>query len=675
MGSSQSRGHGPEVQQPQEHPGGTAFHNAGAAGTEDIPMTVTGANAEGAVATADPIAAAYFGESSAMYFGPHFIVNSSDLTSPFLQDDGVEGGRRGLMERLRTIRRNTGGDVVGLEESEAARAAEEGTLSVEAVRNNVFWPDLVGGNPQDGLRGIPGVGVRRDITDEELATIRNLYKQPPPSEIRVTTTLQCLTNLKKNTLRLVPVPLTDLKPEPQILAPPLSDDATHLNLPYPSDTSHIASSSSSASPLSPSTEESPKPKSKFRLEFEFDSSVPCIVRVHWVVKEVWLELADGTRRIAYLPKSLSNIRKQEAALLSAKPVFEDPQNGKKTREVAGDEDGASSIKSKSFGPFPAGLYQKFAMPDNALLDPSALVLGPSQTALPSASLFWRTAVGAEASESLQGDASGPTIGGGTAPYYPLVIELQALDKKDALESKTLEEPGMPSVNSQSTYATLIPSKDGQTFELKVLKQKVMVRYHYLYKAFILILFVGKKIEGSSFTLQDVYGFTDPTGTGSLEPATPSDQGLDTDLQSMRECVVWIAPRYCDSKVEEEDKTRRIGRQLPRVHLGAQYVVKVKEYRDIEFLTLFFVFVYEAFHSLLQINLPKPFKLEKAASSAAVNVQPPVATTGQGSSSISETVSAPQQPMVLESAKAYEEPCESVEEKVESPLSVEDARNV
>ncbi|KAI8832514.1 hypothetical protein BC829DRAFT_89591 [Chytridium lagenaria] len=190
----------------------SAANNGGGAATqpimEDIPLTPTGANAT-LTATPEPIAAAYFGESSTMYFGPHFIVNSSDLTSPFPvfpEDLSASVDRRGgVMSRFRGWRRDE--NVADIEAVGVVPSVEAGNavFTLDSVRGNVFWPDLItGGADGEPLRGVPGVGVRSDITDEELALIRSLYKQPPPSEVRVTTTLQCLTNLKKNTLRLVP---------------------------------------------------------------------------------------------------------------------------------------------------------------------------------------------------------------------------------------------------------------------------------------------------------------------------------------------------------------------------------------------------------------------------------------------------------------------------------------
>ncbi|KAI8832515.1 hypothetical protein BC829DRAFT_408569 [Chytridium lagenaria] len=214
------------------------------------------------------------------------------------------------------------------------------------------------------------------------------------------------------------------------------------------------------------------------------------------------------------------------------------------------------------------------------------------------SLFWRAAAGEHGGE--EGSTTAPAASSGSngtpgVPFFPLVIELQALDKKNASSSleTLMEEPGMPSVNSQATYATLIPSKDGQTFDLKVLKQKVV-------------------IDNTSFTLQDIYGFTDP--------------------QSMRECVICMSEpkdtivlpcrhlclcRDCAEVLRFQG--RRRGQNTAQARsTGSAGPPRCPICR-------------QAFHSLLQINLPKPFKLEKAVSSVHI-ASSGASATGVGPSS-------------------------------------------
>ncbi|KAJ3097094.1 hypothetical protein HDU97_005286 [Phlyctochytrium planicorne] len=691
MGSTQSsqEAMGEEVPNgahPRNPPNNNTNNAAGAGGApagEEIPMTP--ANNFGD--TDEPIAAAYFGEASAMYFGPHFIVNSSSLTS----GNTFASNRTGnIWNRLRNDRRRdteAGYDV----------GADDTIFTMDAARGNVFWPDLVG-KRQDELRGVPGVGVRRDITDEEIDVIRNLYKQPPPSEIRVTTTLQCLTNLKKNTLRLVPVKQSSFNrrlsnataniPHQDGLTSS-SGPSTETLLPPPISAQQQTSSALLAPPtISEITSTDPLKPQQFQLEFEFDSSVPCTIRIHWVVREALLELADGTKRTIFLPKSIPPLANRNATSLTTEPSASDSK--------------PPAITSRTYGPFPPGLHQKFVLPEDSLLDPTTFEAGdlslperpkkstgkrrkkrrnhdppaappplatssqnlatayppnsrpttpapgtaaqPAPPALDVVSAFEPTnppshaveiseapppPTQPEAEEEASGDeAEGDAVvpegilpaTGLMSPfgrrqglevnpdgtlrrsfaYFPLVVEIAAVDGKGAAgaEGKSLQEPGMPSINSQSTYATLIQSKDGKSYEVKILKQKVM-------------------IENTSFTLQDIYGFTDATGTGSHEPLPSAD---DMDLQSMKECVVCMSDpkdtivlpcrhlclcRDCAEVLRFQGRRRgqngnsgRAGAGPPRCPICRQ-----------------------AFHSLLQINLPKPFKLEKAQSALTVPVPP------------------------------------------------------
>jgi hypothetical protein len=49
-----------------------------------------------------------------------------------------------------------------------------------------------------------------------------------------------------------------------------------------------------------------------------------------------------------------------------------------------------------------------------------------------------------------------------------------------------------------------------------------------------------QIDNTVYTLQEIYGFTDPTGTGIEEPQSPDSQTAEEDLQTMRECVICMS---------------------------------------------------------------------------------------------------------------------------------------
>ncbi|KAJ3110155.1 hypothetical protein HDU96_006860 [Phlyctochytrium bullatum] len=772
---------------------------------EEIPMTPTGAAAAAAAAVQDPpiqdleadralaaalaagetepVAAAYFGEAASMYFGPHFIVNSTSLTSPTLAAEVARARRaeaeaaapRGFLGVFgrRPSTADAAAPAADLETGQAVAPGitDEELFSSTAMRGNVFWPDLIGMG-EGKLRGVAGVGVRPDITEKELNAIRALYKQPPPSEVRVTTTLQCLTNLKKNTLRLVPVAsdgslpsastaslrtLHDRRPsDSHPTSPTTPSDAAASTPATTSPTANLlppaAGPSTGPSALTIDVPRTPTAPRRFRLEFEFDASVPCVIRVHWVVRELLLELHNSTRRLVYVPKAL-------AGSLGTTPTSLAAAAGKHPATTS-EALAAAATHTRTFGPFPAGLHQRFAVPDEFLLDPAAFgadeltlpeqqrkgkqgkkkkrrgtraaaaaasgeagAAGPSGTAsvsqddaqgeavpgsvesstsslaVPSAgpssavedkpalavegkgkdvarvpstadvgevgappeieikvdasaaaatsplsddegedgdlgtspgsvvpsggglaglasavtpALFWRAAAGGAGGEEEEGAGTGATGDVGAAAtkkaktpgavFFPLVVQIEAVEDGKSGTGKTLEESGMSSVHCQSTYATLLPSKDGTTLDLKVLKQKVL-------------------IDSTLYTLQDIYGFTDPTGTGALEPQTATTPDDDAELHSMRECVVCMCEpkdtvvlpcrhlclcRDCAEVLRFQGRRRGGGRNGP----GNSGPPRCPICR-------------QAFHSLLQINLPKPFKLERAASLAAGNAPPPV----------------------------------------------------
>ncbi|KAJ3046388.1 hypothetical protein HK097_000903, partial [Rhizophlyctis rosea] len=373
-----------------------------------------------------------------------------------------------------------------------------------------FWSEirnLVGvGGGATGIAEDPYRGVElSDAEIEGLARMRTAAgetQQSPTQTLQQTTTLQLLVNLKKNSIRLH-----------RLSSPPTVNPLSTTAQPQSSSVSHSSSTSTLAS--SPST--APNSKSHLhRLEFSFDSTTECRIRIHYLVKEV-VAVGDGSRRIVYRSKDNTH------------------------------------PKTQTFGPFPAGLNQRFTLPDDHLLDARTFTQ-EDFIALDSAEAERGEAVDesgrqgeagelagtdgnregetrreGEQEESQAGESGSWRLAGPIV--YPVVVVVEALEEGDAGEDEQRgplqdvlaaesvtdgsailtgsDPPPSPSPhNSQSTFATLIPGSDG-ALELKVVKQKAM-------------------IQSTPFLLQEIYGFTDPSSSSS--------NLADEDLQSLRDCV-------------------------------------------------------------------------------------------------------------------------------------------
>ncbi|KAJ3246106.1 hypothetical protein HK104_007909, partial [Borealophlyctis nickersoniae] len=86
----------------------------------------------------------------------------------------------------------------------------------------------------------------------------------------------------------------------------------------------------------------------------------------------------------------------------------------------------------------------------------------------------------------------PGVEGQTGPLvYPVIVVLEAIRGNEEPGSSPSPSP----FNSQSTFATLIAGPDGH-YDIKVLKQKAMM-------------------DGVSYLLQEIYGFTDPSAQDTV----------------------------------------------------------------------------------------------------------------------------------------------------------------
>ncbi|KAJ3155795.1 hypothetical protein HK101_001526 [Irineochytrium annulatum] len=388
---------------------------------------------------------------------------------------------------------------------------------------------------QPEAAGVPGVGPGWGNGGDKWAVVQDLYRQTPPAEVRGDlSTIQCLVNLKKNTLALDPVTVPEVDPAQIPLPPSVASSAAS------------SSSSLSAVPSGPNADatEPPHIAPRYRLSFTFDSSTSCMVKIHWVAKEVVLERRDGTRQLLYVPKP--TLREGVAGGLGAHTMV------------------------KRYGPFPAGLHQRFVLPEEDALDTAELrnrLVPEIQLVVGEGTKEEEASVEVEdeenddsmeeegeagASEVVldieEGGANGALEGDGeqgtskrrkslaaagtvaetktAAPapshnsvYFPLIIQIESIPSED--ESNDLTDLDIAPVHAQSTYVTLIANRDHKSYRLGVVKQRLMV-------------------DGVIYTLQDIFGFTDPSGTGSEEPSAASGDVDAEDLQTMRECVVCMS---------------------------------------------------------------------------------------------------------------------------------------
>ncbi|KAI8609906.1 hypothetical protein BC830DRAFT_1148324 [Chytriomyces sp. MP71] len=475
-----------------------------------IPLSPIGTSAT----PEEQLAAAYFGETTAkLFFGPHFITNAHVL-------------------------RRAGAVVVAeTNQPQSATAALARLISAPFA----FWTTTTSENSTTGSGVVAGgPNLEGKLTEEELIEIARLYRQAPLGDVNLTSTLQSLTNVKKASVRMIPFSVESVQPQSESL------------------------SSSSSAPAA-----SAKP-SKHLLEFTFDASSPCIIHIYYVSKEILVQKADGTRKLAFVPKYVKS-----------------PE----------EDDGPPAVRT--YGPFPAGLGQHFLAPEADAFDmkwfaSEELAFGAKkglsiqlpaiertsdarseQVGVDIPSLEVDSTDGEEASQS-----KADLLLSGETMYYPLVIVMEALE--DGVEQdQTFRESNERSVNIQITYASLLETKETHNYTVKVLKQKAL-------------------IDGTPYLLHDIYGFTDPTGTGASNPNLRL--GAE-DLQTMRECVV------CMSELKDTivlpcrhlclchscgETLRMQGRNANGSAVGGGVAPKCPICR-------------QTFESLLQINLPAPFR--------------------------------------------------------------------
>ncbi|KAJ3232711.1 hypothetical protein HDU81_002761 [Chytriomyces hyalinus] len=521
----------------------------------------------------DQIAAAYFGESAKLFFGPHFITNSH-----VLQSAGAVASQ------------SNGSPVAGL-----AQLLGAPFTFWTSTSNNVS-------SPSAKFASAVGPNLEGKLTEDELMEISRLYNQAPLGDVNLTSTLQSLTNLRKASLKMTPIPIEDV-PSTSTTPPPAAADS---NAPK----RHI-------------------------LEFQFDASSPCIIHVYYLSKEILVQKADGSRKLAFAPKyadKRASLKLDDAA--------------KKSGASSGAGSGADLALPtvKTYGPFPAGLNQKFSVPeadafDSKWFSKEELVFGESGGA-PKGAVVAPELAGAQEPLATKVSENGesakvidleagkiveetPSIEANSeavavpevavdvssldddvnskanlllsneAMYYPLVIVMEALDDPGD-DLQTFREPTEKTVNIQVTYASLL-TKDNHSLAVKVLKQKAL-------------------IDGTPYLLHDVFGYTDPTGTGQ---SNPNVSLAAEDLQTMRECVV------CMSELKDTivlpcrhlclchgcgETLRMQGRNANGGAMGSGVAPKCPICR-------------QTFESLLQINLPAPYSRSDNDSRAVSSVSP------------------------------------------------------
>ncbi|KAL7754125.1 hypothetical protein RI367_000105 [Sorochytrium milnesiophthora] len=215
------------------------------------------------------------------------------------------------------------------------------------------------------------------------------------------------------------------------------------------------------------------------LEFDVDSSVACCIRVYWVASDC----ADLTA-----PQP-DNIRLKRPAQTPPATEFR----------------------------LPKGLDQRFVLPASHQL-PLGSFTAQELTMLDLDELpRLNSAAGsptAAASPSPPASPATPSPTAGTdnnhALWYPLIIVAEAAPQAPA------DEVPANAITNQYTYATLVPTSDGQ-YSIKVLKQKITI---------------GAK----SYVLQDIYGFAEDRGAGQ---AASNDADSGNNANS-RECIVCMS---------------------------------------------------------------------------------------------------------------------------------------
>ncbi|KAI8836804.1 hypothetical protein BJ741DRAFT_605251 [Chytriomyces cf. hyalinus JEL632] len=515
----------------------------------------------------DQIAAAYFGESAKLFFGPHFITNSHVLQSAgavTMQSNGSSPAASGLAQLL--------------------------------VAPFSFWNSNSNSasSPSAKFASSVGPNLEGKLTEDELMEISRLYNQAPLGDVNLTSTLQSLTNLRKASLKMTPIAIEDLP-------------------------------STSTTPSAAAAIDSNAAK-RHILEFQFDASSPCIIHVYYLSKEILVQKADGSRKLAFAPKYADKRASSRLDDAAKKAVTRIESSG------GGGGSGAADLALptvKTYGPFPAGLNQKFCVPEADAFDskwfskeelvfgesaqPKSAVVGAEAAGVGPESLTTNVAENAESVKevdleagkirvetphieanseevaaqevavdvsSLDDDVNSKAnlLLSNEAMYYPLVIVMEALD--DPVDDlQTFREPAEKTVNIQVTYASLL-TKNNHSLAVKVLKQKAL-------------------IDGTPYLLHDVFGYTDPTGTGQ---SNPNVSLAAEDLQTMRECVV------CMSELKDTivlpcrhlclchgcgETLRMQGRNANGGAMGSGVAPKCPICR-------------QTFESLLQINLPNPY---------------------------------------------------------------------
>ncbi|KAJ3017957.1 UNVERIFIED_CONTAM: hypothetical protein HDU68_011392 [Siphonaria sp. JEL0065] len=509
----------------------------------DFPLTVLPEGRQ--QSPQDQIAAAYFGESAKLFFGPHFITNGASLNP--------------------VITIGSSGDAVN--PGGGSGAVPAGPFSRLNPLNWMSSPTSQLHQPNQ--QQAASLNLEARLTEDELMEISRLYRQAPLGDVNLTSTLQSLTNLRKSTLKMTPIEVSELS------APSHQSNTKHL------------------------------------LEFTFDASTPCIIRIHYVSKEVLVLQDDGSRKLAFAPRhwrTLSSRNNSNISEAKDGSIVVDGDNGVPlTLAVKDWPQLASKMVEKpvvkTYGPFGAGLGQKFVVPEVDAFDSgwfskeelgygvetkSGVAVAPTsvETQQPASSGDGSERVNITEPEAAPSEPVEPEttteqlLLDGEAIYYPMVIVMEALtDGVD--QSNSFAEPNEKSTNIQVTYASLQESKDQSSYAVKVLKQKVL-------------------IDGIPYLLQDIFGYTDPTGTGASNPnlSLPAE-----DLQTMRECVV------CMSELKDTivlpcrhlclchtcgETLRMQGRNANGGALGSATAPKCPICR-------------QTFESLLQISLPAPFR--------------------------------------------------------------------
>ncbi|KAJ1344853.1 hypothetical protein BSLG_000368 [Batrachochytrium salamandrivorans] len=304
------------------------------------------------------------------------------------------------------------------------------------------------------LSGGPGAA------DTEMTGLGNIYNQLPSAELKHTTTLQAQMAIQKNTVLLVKT----------------------------ADTSH----------------------NLFTLEFVFDSIAPCNICLYWNARETYVTDEHGQTAIRFVG----------------------PKN--------------TPVLPWTFGPFPAGLGQKFILPTEYALDPLAYIPGavaaqslpellhsdspispvspigsspfipllhtptPSSGSTPSHSnpglsmtRDGNSVVDIEGPSSYSGVSQGTSadrstfVSNTTDGLFALCIHCEVASVNPRLAGSSIELEVSPSPSSQTMFTTFSMNQE-EGCQAKVVKQLLM-------------------INGASYAVQEIYGFTDPDGT-----ANPND---------------------------------------------------------------------------------------------------------------------------------------------------------